>query len=73
MAQNGWFLLGKIPLKWMKIGGTPISGNPDICLFLPTAYPFLIFLAVASTDVLWQNHRAGWSVVVQQTAFGSWS
>ena len=25
--KNAWFLLGKIPLKWMMTGGTPISGN----------------------------------------------
>ena len=28
--QNGWFLLGNIPLKWMRTGGTSISGNHHI-------------------------------------------
>ena len=28
----GWFLLGKIPLKWMMTGGTAISGNHQIYL-----------------------------------------
>ena len=28
--QNRWFLLGKIQLKWMRTGGTPISGNLHI-------------------------------------------
>ena len=26
----GWFLLGKIPLKWMMTGGTPILRNPQM-------------------------------------------
>ena len=28
----GWFLLGKIPLKWMRTGGTPILGNLQLIL-----------------------------------------
>ena len=27
VTQNGWFLLGKILLKWMMTCGTPILGN----------------------------------------------
>ena len=33
-ALNVWFLLGKIPLKWMMTGGTPISGNSHFMPFL---------------------------------------
>ena len=29
VPQNGWFI-GKIQLKWMMTGGTPIYGNPHI-------------------------------------------
>ena len=31
VPPNGWFLLGKIPLKWM-IWGTPVPGTPHIAL-----------------------------------------
>ena len=30
VPQNRWFLLGKIPFKWMMTGGTLISGNLHI-------------------------------------------
>ena len=30
VPNNGWFLLGRLPLKWMMTGGTPILGNPQI-------------------------------------------
>ena len=33
----GWFLLGKIPLKYGWLGGTPILGNHHVCLYGSTA------------------------------------
>ena len=30
VPENGWFLLGKIPLKWMMNRGTTIYGNPHV-------------------------------------------
>ena len=35
VAQNGWFLLGKIPLKLGWFGGTPISGNHHMFMSFP--------------------------------------
>ena len=35
VPQNGWLLLGKQPLKWMRTGGTTISGNPHLGLHVP--------------------------------------
>ena len=42
----GWFLLGKMPWKWMMTGGIPIPGNlhlriiADLCYLLSSAKQF---------------------------------
>ena len=49
--KNGWFLLGKIHLKWMMSGGTPILGNLQACL------PEFPGLGLSPS----QNHHESWA------------
>ena len=33
-TQNGWFITENPKQTWMMTGGTPILGNPHICIIL---------------------------------------
>ena len=44
--QNRWFLLGKILVKWMGTGGTPISGNLHIGM--PSGIIWLVLMTSIS-------------------------
>ena len=38
VPTNGWFLLGKILVKWMMTGGSPISGNQHFWVIQQSEY-----------------------------------
>ena len=58
IPKNGWFLLGKIHLKWMMTGGAPILGNHQYGTIKPT------------TAIEPQFHGADWGL--QHGAAGVW-
>ena len=49
--ENGWFLLGRIPSRNGWFRGTPISGNPHICICTYIYIYIYIYIYMVSSPV----------------------